>query len=454
MAQKTAGGTPERERRSAGSWVALALAACVAVLLLSRLPIELRGGAVSAPTASTSASSAATVGSAAPTIICQPVPSTKALRVGQVAAKPEEDAAPALFAVEIGGATTHAGGFAVALKRAIDGGATAEVLLLGERGQSLGVVSLGRLRADVGPPIIAAAGAHILAAVLEPNASGMARRVVAIRDGKAHWGAEIALSRAESFGADMLVGKDETLLVYDDVQGDDPRSRILLSRVASRDAKAVALPRVLSRDAIDAETPRLLKRDGGYWLVYVARLVAGQAEPKGEAGQRATGRYAAESIEPSRIEVLRLDESGAPVGEARPVTPVAGHVLAYDVRTAADGGLRIAWRDDDTPSGSSGGELNVVLVDTSGAGERERVTDEDIGAGAPQWIGSWLAFASGGDLLRLARVDGHGRLETPPIQAPTLGRAQLLVARGDDLLMAQPEGAGIALRLTRCQLSR
>ncbi|MFP6685644.1 MAG: hypothetical protein VB934_13065, partial [Polyangiaceae bacterium] len=214
--------------------------------------------------------------------------------------------------------------------------------------------------------------------------------------------------------------------------------------------------RVLSAPGIDAEMPRMVERAGGYWLAYVAR---GRVEEEpvrgGQAGAKPTGRYAAEAIEPSRIEIIHLDEEARPQGEARAVTPLGGHVLAYDLKAVADDGLLIAWRDDDTPSGSGGGELNVLRIDLSGVGERQLVVRDDIGAGVPQLVGSWLAYANRRDELRLAHLDDRGLVGDSPAGPSLFPRAQWLVGRGDDILLAHPRGTGVEFSLLRCrQLSR
>jgi hypothetical protein len=323
--------------------------------------------------------------------------------------------------------------------------------MLDEHGNRSAVLSLGRLRGDVGPPILAAKGEHLMASLLEPNASGMARRMVAIRNGKSYWGLEFELGRTESFGADFVVGPEVTFIAYDDLVEDGQRSQISLRSVTTRDAKSTSKARVLSAAGIDAEMPRIVERAGGYWLAYVARGLVEDEAVRAQGGTKPTGRYAAEAIEPSRIEILRLDEEARPQGEARAVTPQGGHVLAYELKAVADDGLLIAWRDDDTPSGSGGGELQVLRIDLSGVGERQLVVRDDIGAGVPQWVGTWLAYANRQDELRLAPLDERGLLGNSPAKPSLFPRAQWLVGRGEDILLAHPRGTGVEFSLLRCR---
>ena len=439
----------DRQERSVGLWVALSVLSVLIVLLLMRLPSELTGGR---PTFDATGTATAMASTAPPAdfVSCAPASSAPAVHVDTHTPKRSDEVDTIPFAVEIGGVAAHRGGYAVGLKREVKDGTMAEVLMLDEHGSHAGVLSLGRLRGDVGPPILAAMGDQLMASVLEPNASGIAGRLVAIRDGKTHWGMEFELGRTESFGADLVVGPDETFIVYDDLVEDGKRSQISLRSVTTGDAKANGKPRVLSAPGVDAEMPRLVARAGGYWLAYVSRgRAAGEPLPA-QGGAKPTGRYAAEAIEPSRIEILRLDKEARPQGEARAVTPLGGHVLAYDLKAVADDGLLLAWRDDDTPSGSGGGELSVLRIDLSGAGERQLVVRDDIGAGVPQLIGTWLAYANRRDELRLAHLDDRGLIGNSPARPSLFARAQWLVGRGEDILLAHPRGTGVEFSLLRC----
>ncbi len=444
----------DRQERSVGLWVALSVLSVLIVLLLMRLPSELTG---SRPTddAMGSAPAVASVAASIDLVSCAPASSVAPVHVDTHTPKRSDEVDTIPFAVEIGGVAAHRAGYAVGLKREAKEGTVAEVLMLDEHGRRTAVLSLGPLRGDVGPPMLAAKGEHLIASVLEPNASGIARRMVAIRDGKSYWGAEFELGRTESFGADLVVGPDDTFIVYDDLVQDGKRSQISLRSVTTRDAKANRKPHVLSAPGIDAEMPRMVERAGGYWLAYVARGRAEDKPVRVQGGAKPTGRYAAEAIEPSRIEIIPLDEEARPQGEARAVTPLRGHVLAYDLKAVADDGLLIAWRDDDTPSGSGGGELNVLRIDLSGVGERQLVVRDDIGAGVPQLVGSWLAYANRRDELRMAHLDDRGLVGDSLARPSLFPRAQWLVGRGDDILLVQPRGTGVEFSLLRCrQLSR
>lgn len=79
--------------------------------------------------------------------------------------------------------------------------------------------------------------------------------------------------------------------------------------------------------------------------------------------------YAAETIDARWVEVVPLDEAGAPTAAPKAVTPKDGHVLAFDLGTIGGGDALLVFRDDDTPSGSSGGRVSSLVVRLGGPSE-------------------------------------------------------------------------------------
>lgn len=394
-----------------------------------------------------------------------------------------EDLAP--FAVEVGRGTTFSGGFAVGAQREAEGGTVAMVATLSADGAQGKLVRLARSRGDMDPPVVAGAGGAIVAAMLEPNAGGRAIRIARVEGEHVTWGAELAEGRDESLALDVAVSGDRAILVWDDITQDGKRSRIMLSSVDVATLRSVTSPRPVSQPSADAELPRVIARPGGYWLVYVARAeepVRRGSDKKNEAVLDSEDTAAAgETITHQWLEVAPLDEAGAPTAVPRAITPKSGHVLAYDVTLADDDGLVVAFRDDDTPSGSSGGRVSSVLVRLGGVSEPRVLASAEpaqdappeatlgLGAGVPSLLAGargqgqgasprgegpvWLAIANVSGLTQLAPLTSSGALDGELRAEPAIGRGEPIAALADGLLVAHPAGKAMKLDVVRCAAS-
>lgn len=389
-----------------------------------------------------------------------------------------EDIAP--FAVEVGRGTTFSGGFAVGAQREAEGGTVAMVATLSADGAQGKLVRLARSRGDMDPPVVAGAGGAILAAMLEPNAGGRAIKVARVEGDHVTWGAELAEGRDESLALDIAASGERAVIVWDDVTRDGKRSRIMLASADVGTLRSVTSARPVSQPSTDAETPRVIGRPGGYWLAYIARAEepARKAAAKKDDGDEDTAA-AGETIAHQWIEVVPLDETGALTATPRAVTPKNGHVLAYDLTLGEDDGLILAFRDDDTPSGSIGGRISAVLVRLGGASEPRVLVggdrDQDappeaalgLGAGVPALLpgargpggqdpakaagaAAWLAIANASGPTQLAALTARGELEGGLHAEPALGRGEPIAASAEALLVAQPAGKAMKLALLRC----
>jgi hypothetical protein len=202
-----------------------------------------------------------------------------------------------------------------------------------------------------------------------------------------------------------------------------------------------------------ATTPRLAVRPGGYWLGYLAR---GEEDPKKKReakkpkhGDDDEDEDQGEAITTSWVEILPLDEAGTPAASARAVTPKRGHVLSFDLAQGEDGGALLAWRDDDTPTGSSGGRLSVALVKLSGAVDA-RVVDEAGGAGTPALLPGWISLASPSGLTRIAALSPRGEPVEDLAPEASLGAGEPIAATSDAILWARPMGKAMRLEVVRC----
>ncbi|WP_437734256.1 hypothetical protein [Sorangium sp. So ce1335] len=402
---------------------------------------------------------------------------------GGGAADTPEDLAP--FAVEVGRGTTFAGGFAVGAQRDAEGGTVAMVATLSADGARGKLVRLARSRGDMDPPVVAGAGGAILAAMLEPNAGGRAIKIARVEGEHVTWGAELAEGRDESLALDIAASGDRAVIVWDDVTRDGKRSRIMLASADVGSLRSVTSPRPVSQPSTDAETPRVIARPGGYWLAYIARAEEPARKAAAKAGEEANEDTAAagETIAHQWLEVVPLDETGALTATPRAVTPKDGHVLAYDLTLGEDDGVVLAFRDDDTPSGSIGGRISAVLVRLGGVGEprvlvggeRDHDTPPEaalgVGAGVPALLRGaagpgaqgpgraagdrdaaavWLAIANASGPTQLATLTARGELEGGLRAEPALGRGEPIAASADALLVAHPAGKAMKLEVLRC----
>ncbi len=360
------------------------------------------------------------------------------------------------FAPEIGRGAAVKAGFAVGIKRDREGASAAAVALLDRDGKGGRLVELGPARGDMDAPTLRAKGDHWVAALLEPNASGLSLRLVHEVEGKPAWGAEIEQGRDESLAYDLAMGGEAGVVTWDDVTEDGDRGLVLLATVSPKTLKLVQASKVVSSDAVDGEMPRLVARPGGFWLAYVARKPA--AEPKETKGGKdeppakvpAEGRFAAERIEPSWLELLPLDEAGKPTAEPRSVTSREGHVLAFDLELGTGGAALLTWRDDDTPSGAHGGRVTALLVGAAGGTQEQLVAEDDVGSGVPDLLAGWVALPDVRGRMRLAPISADGLLLGELRAEPLLGGGEVIAVAGDHLLMARPAGGGVDLVVLRC----
>jgi hypothetical protein len=329
------------------------------------------------------------------------------------------------------------------------------VATLGPDGAGGKLVRLARSRGDLEPPAVTGAGPAILAAMLEPNAGGRAIRLAKIEGEQVSWGAELAEGRDESLALDLAASGGRAVIVWDDVTRDGKRSRIMMASIDTGSLRSATSPRPISAPKVDAEVPRVIARPGGFWLAYVARSEEGVAKDVDE-----DTASAGEAIGHQWIEVMPLDETGSPAAGARAVTPKDGHVLAFDMAIGEDGAAILAFRDDDTPSGSSGGRVSVQLVGLGHVGAPRVVAGEEraepngaeegVGSGVPALLPGWIAVAHVSGATRLAALNGKGEIVDALVAEDALGGGEPIAASGAGLLVARPAGTAMKLSVLRC----
>ncbi|NUO52423.1 MAG: hypothetical protein HOV80_26545, partial [Polyangiaceae bacterium] len=331
-------------------------------------------------------------------------------------------------------------------------------------------IRLSRSRGDLDPPVVAAAGTGFVVALIEPNAGGRAVRVARVDGDKVAWGAELRESNDESLALDIAVTGDRGLVAWDAIE--DERSYVAVSGFKAANVGDATGARRLTPKTTDAEAPRIVSRPGGFYVVY---LVRGQEsareaarpseaapgvdkpkkkkEPKGD--KRAPGEVdetrGGEAVTSAWLEVVLVDASGAPSGDPLRVTPDDGHVISFDAAPAADGGLVLAYRDEDSPTGAGGGMVKMIRIAAGGGISGSHQSDEGTPSdGAPTLLPGWVAIPTlrGADLL--ARLGNDGLPSEPLLADPSLGRGEPIAARGDQLLVAEPEGKAMRLRVLSC----
>ena len=456
-------------------WVALGVLGLlgVAIFLVLRAPTDAAPGAVEREPGIGGASAMPPAlggqGSVlAPAPRCRLDPAAAPFRVGDdapaasaVAPKPtaadaaDEEQPLAPPTVVLGRAARARFGYAIGVRRDAGGGAVAEVALVAASGGPGRLLALGKTRGDLDAPLVLRDGDGLAAALLEPQASGFSLRIAKVTGDEVHWAAELPVARGESLAFDLALGEAKAVATWDEIARDGERSEVRVAVLDRASLGVVQKPTVLSGGDTDAEQPQVVPRPGGFWLAYVARRAVKlppQPTDKDLRRDPQEDQHPAELIEPSWLELVPLDETGARSGPPRPVTPRDGHVQTFDLAADPQGGALLAWRDDDTPTGAEGGRLGMISVGMAGVGEPRVVASEDVGLGAPLLLGGWLAASDAEGRIRLAPLLPSGELAGELRTEAGLGPGQVLAAEPDSLLVARPTARGAEVVLVRCEL--
>jgi hypothetical protein len=421
----------------------LAGVACFVPLVLGGcIPLVLGGCKRSAPTPTATAilSSSVDLAPPPPPSRCDAPGEGSVVALGEETRGDDHDSLP--FAVEVGQGVAFDEGFAVGALTPERRGAKASVVTLGPGGGGARVVPLLTAHGDTPPPRLAAVGKAVLVGVLESAASSRRLKLGRVEAGAVAWGPEFDQARDESLAFDLAANGAHALVAWDDEPREADRGVIKVVSFEAAGFQKMTPPRILSPKGTDAEMPRVVPRPGGFWLTWIARRPEKTDDSAREVGEAPEFRW---------LEAMPLDERGASVGPPLRVTPDKGHVLIYDLRELPDGRALVLYRDDDTPSGSSGGVLLKVVLRPDGASEPAVVADRHLGVGSPAVLDGWIAVGDASAETRLARVGRDGALLDRLESEPVLGRGEPLAARGDALLVLQPRGQGVRLFVTRCR---
>ncbi|NUP13308.1 MAG: hypothetical protein HOW73_45295 [Polyangiaceae bacterium] len=397
--------------------------------------------------------------------------------------QPDRDDLLAPFAVVIGRAAPYAGGYALGALGESDGGSAAFVVTIAPDGSTGQSRKLFRSRSDLDPPVVAAApdDGGLFVAALEPNASGRAIRLVHLKGDGFTWGAEIQEGRDESLALDIAVTKKRGVVAWDATE--DDRSFVHVAGFPLEKVGQLDSTRRATAKELDADSPRVVATDNGFYLAYLVHgdqakrenvAERGPAEPKpdternpepsakpsktkpkkskkaADSGEEIDETRGGEAVSTSYIEVMPLDETGAQSSDTLRVTPEGVTVVSFDIAPGPNGSLVVAYRDDDAPTGGGGGIIRMVNLRAGGLGAHYESTDPLPSDGVPSILGGWIGIPTlaGADLL--SKLDKDGMPAEPLGREPSLGRGEPIAASGNQLLVAEPQGAAMAFRVVEC----
>jgi hypothetical protein len=377
-------------------------------------------------------------------------------------AQPDRDDMLAPFAVVLGRAIATGSGYAVGFQGEGEGGSVAQIALVSADASGGTTVKLSRSRGDLDPPVVASApGGSLLVALLEANAGGRAVRLAKIDGTSVTWGAELPEGRDESLAVDVAVGTERGIVAWDAVDGE--RSHVAIATFAAGEVGRASPPRRITAEETDAEAPRVSSFEGGFYVVYMARgeVRPRQAARPPDAAERASPAASGkpevdeerggEPVASTWLEVIVVDPAGSPSADPVRIGADGGHIVSFDVATAADGSLTVAYREESSPTGAGGGPVRVVRVAAGSAPSDPYTSSDDVPSdGAPTLLPGWIGVPTlrGPDLL--ARLGSNGL----PVEAleiePSFGRGEPIAASGARLLLAEPRGKAMRLVVVEC----
>lgn len=270
--------------------------------------------------------------------------------------------------LEIGDALPYPGGIAVDIVHRTAAGRVAALALLPPDASSVRVRDLGPTLGDAPPPRIALRGGDLLAAsyVLgkKPDFREIALYAVSAA-GDVKQAGTVTEQRDDSLAFDVAAG----LVVWDEASGPSMRGVIRGAEVTS-DGHVGAARDVSPADS-DAEAPRVVPAGSGYLVFWIARKAESLSAIDASGAAEITGEAPANSW----LEAIAVDAHGVAAGGGRRLTPVTGHVSAFDVAPQAVSGrpeVLVVARDDGEAIDGLGGAILRVRVRADGQDPRWR----------------------------------------------------------------------------------
>lgn len=370
----------------------------------------------------------------------------------------------AAFAVEVGAALVEANGFWVPWLSSDGKSSQVGIAVLGRDLLTSRSVDLGEVKWDAGPPRLARLNAHgVLAAVPDSDANGGSYRVARVDDSGVVWGADVDGSSDDSPAFDIAASGERALLVWDDYSREQGRGTIRANLLT----EAGQLQRdlgSLSPTESDVELPRLVQRRGGYWLAWL------RVEWQTQNAKAVAPSEALQVVDPEQpvltpkarwIEVVPVDTAGAVTAAPVRVSKVDAMVQGYDLQAGHEGALLVTWREDFSNSGTSGGQVWVARLTPDGSVEQYPIKSVDVGGTLPVFLfdpkapsgvpHGWLTLESERGETALAGLSPFGKPLEPLEPSTGIGNASILAALDGQLLVAEPKGRDMTLKLVRCK---
>jgi hypothetical protein len=370
----------------------------------------------------------------------------------------EDDEVPDPYAVELGPARADGDGFVLSALRTLKGQSHALIVLLAGDAASGKVVDLGVVHGDPDPPLFVAHGKDLLIAVPDTDAGGGMLKIGLVQDARGsaeiHWGPEITGVRRDSTFALEASGERAFLAYAADSAG---KIRVFGAVLDPSQLKQKIVPEPLSAAGADVDSPRLALRKGGYWLAVLRALDAPKSKPKpAPPGAGSTDLAEGDSlldIGTGRIEVMKLDAQGKPASSALVVTAPGARPMSLDLAAAADGGVYVGFRGDDSTPGADGGALELVHVKPDGSFEKLSLGGELEGTGTPSLLVDsaepskvWLSAAGQNGATWFGLLTEHSTLSPDGF----VRGGDLIAARAGQLLLSRTNGTAADLSVVQC----
>jgi hypothetical protein len=375
------------------------------------------------------------------------------------------------FAVEVGRAVAIEKDFGVGALSTKAGVTRALVAVVNGESMTGRTLDLGPVKGDVDPPELASRGGELIALVHDNDANGAVLRLAKLLPGNGiTWGTQVAEGKDQSRVADIEIGKDRGVVVWDSFDKAHKHSVVHAYTFSPSDIANVTRPRQLSAEGRDAEAPRIVKRPGGFWVAWVEHAIDPRApKPKplvappasASASARAPDEPVMVGLGQRTLTAQPLDENAVPSGPVVDVSGAASHVVVFDIAAAPDGGLIAAWRDDDPAAGAEENRVKLVRVRPDKSTQQHQLEDENLGVGAPLLLmddkpadpddRTWISLESINDSSRIASLTEQAELADALETDVLFGNGDPLVVSQGRMLVALPKGLAIELRLLGCK---
>jgi len=312
----------------------------------------------------------------------------------------------------------------------------------------------------VDPPQLALVGDDVIAAFMDNDAGHQRLRLARVTSiasrPEVAFGPEVLVPRGEETtfsvsvagSGDSGTGRAGGLLVWDDLDKSSQKSRILALSFDPLSMKVSKKERLISPANEDAVSPTVLSRNGGFWVAWLSY---------GDKSEVSAGTDALVEERPRMLRVQRLSNSGDPEGEPLSVTDPHETVFAYAALALKAGGLLIAYRGASLGRTEGASPIHLRKIGEDGSAISGLAEHSELGLGAPALLGggdsdlAWLSARGKENEILLGVVSDSSQSSYFELEGGLSGHIPL-TRRGDEVLVAQPDGVDLKLSVFRCKL--